>query len=131
LYLLSNNISSTNHTDILKDFNGSAALLFTVLLICGGVGVLILLILRNIYPQDDVAINDPVVQEPTPIPELLKQSLMMMKHKEMLLLLVIMFYSGFELSFYSGEFPLIMDDSKLIGAVMSCLGAAEVLGKLL
>jgi len=48
----------------------------------------------------------------------------------MLLLIPLMFFSGFELSFWAGEFTLLMD-SKKIGIVMSVLGAAEVVGGLI
>jgi len=44
-------------------------------------------------------------------------------------MLLLMFFSGFELSYFSGEFPLLMDQ-KIIGAVMSVFGVAEVLGGL-
>jgi hypothetical protein len=37
------------------------------------------------------------------------------------------FFLGFELSFFSGEFPLLMD-KKIIGAVMTSWGVAEVFG---
>jgi len=96
--------------------------LFLVLSACGGVGVLILLLLRPIKSKTD---NDKVKS----VVVLFKQAFSLFARKEMLLLLMLMFFSGFELSYFSGEFPLLME-KKIIGAVMSVFGVAEVLGGL-
>lgn len=39
-----------------------------------------------------------------------------------------MFYSGFELAYVSGEFPLLLPDSESIALVMCAFGVSEVFG---
>ena len=59
--------------------------------------------------------------------ELLKISGGVILQKNMILFLVMLFFSGAEISFYSGEFPLFLH-RKSIGAIMTALGVAEVVG---
>jgi MFS family permease len=103
----------------------NVAWLFAIFLVVGVAGVVILLFLQEV----------PSVAPPTlrkSLLELLLESLrMMVFDKDMLLLLPVMFFTGFELSFYSGTFPKLIIPTKDVGLVMTSFGAAEVICGLL
>jgi len=109
----------------------SSEFLFSVLLGCSIAGFIVLLLLRAIKTKADfLTLADPKTRGAS-ILELIRKSFgLMVSRKDMLLMLMIMFYSGFELSYFSGEFPLLMEKN-LIGAVMSVFGASEVVGGVL
>jgi len=119
LFQISGIVGNLGAYGILEN-NEPPSFLFIILSGCGGVGVLILLFLRPIVAD----LEENRVRSPW---WLFKQSFNMFGRRDIILMLVLMFFSGFELSYFSGEFPLLMDP-KLIGVVMTVFGAAEVIG---
>lgn len=56
--------------------------------------------------------------------------LSMLKDRRVLCMLPLQFFSGLELSFWSGEFPLLLRDASVVGLVETFAGIGEVVGGL-
>ncbi|KAK9499697.1 hypothetical protein O3M35_002699 [Rhynocoris fuscipes] len=106
-----------------------------VLSVICAIGVVILLLLRPAVSADgNVAINRPI----GPI-KAFTEAVRLLTRKEMLLLCVTFFYTGFELSFWSGVYSSsigatlsIADKPKqLVGISGVCIGVGEIVGGLL
>lgn len=58
-------------------------------------------------------------------------TLSMLKDRRVLCMLPLQFFSGLELSFWSGEFPLLLRDASVVGLVETFAGIGEVAGGLI
>jgi len=72
--------------------------------------------------------TDPVPVQETSILKRLTAMLSILKRKTFLLLLFLMIYSGMSQTFFFGVFTKQISDKSSVGFVMTCFGAANVLG---
>ncbi|KAL0278554.1 UNVERIFIED_CONTAM: hypothetical protein PYX00_000347 [Menopon gallinae] len=108
---------------------------FTVLGIVSALGIVFLAVLRPAESSDGKVVQS----EYTGPVDALKSSLKLFATKQMLLLLVTFFYTGIELSFFSGVYSTSIGHTKSLGADVKSLvglsgvfiGVGEVLGGVL
>ncbi|XP_038048666.1 LOW QUALITY PROTEIN: UNC93-like protein MFSD11 [Patiria miniata] len=114
--------------------------IFLVLTSVSGIGVLIFLLLRKVPPRDESSIQSTEQSPDTdvrlgPVQSLVR-SFQLLKMKAMLLLMVCFFYTGLELTYFSGVYGTCVGNTHLFGVksksyVALCgilIGCGEILG---
>jgi len=119
---------------VIANLTSSSVALYIGFAVVAGVGTLGLVFLRP-PPTGTSAVGDLGGNSGKPLLEQLKKAgrdalraALLIANPDMLLLLPIFFFSGGELAFWTGEFPLLLSNQAYIGLVLSLAGVGEVLG---
>lgn len=112
----------------------STSTLYVGFAVTGGVGVALLLLLRPPDEHAALQVAPPSLSLTQRVHSAMKgvaRALSLLLTRDTALLTPMYFFSGLELSFWTGEFPQLLGDPAVIGLVLTFAGVGEVLGGVL
>eukprot|EP01119_Soliformovum_irregulare_P016077 TRINITY_DN4626_c0_g1_i4.p1 TRINITY_DN4626_c0_g1~~TRINITY_DN4626_c0_g1_i4.p1 ORF type:complete len:371 (+),score=69.19 TRINITY_DN4626_c0_g1_i4:121-1233(+) len=114
-----------------QDDDATRQMLFIFFSIAAGCGCLILFLVRSPEKTKNSLFLEPEEEESKlAFKNIWKTLGKVFVSRDMLLMILVMVFSGYEISFFSGEFPRIVE-SPSVAPIMITFGAAEVAGGLL
>jgi len=119
-------MSGSYHYILLLRWSNHTVILWIVFTSIAGIATASFLLLRDV----NTIVPDPRLEEIQEISVMkrLTAMLSLLRRRTMLLLLFIMIYSGMSQTFFFGVFTKQIVDKSSVGFVMTCFGAANVLG---